>query len=48
MSKYTFSFKVENNIETMAIFADDLMEATAQLFDLFPNALITNSERQAA
>lgn len=48
MSKYTFSFKVENNTESTTIFANDLMEATAELYELFPNAIITNSQRQEA
>lgn len=48
MNKYVFSFYLGNTTGTKAIWAKDLMEATAEFYETMQGAVITNSERTEA
>lgn len=48
MTKYTFTFKTANVVVSESFWANDMMEATADLYDMFADAVITRTESQAA
>ncbi len=48
MTKYTFTFKTEGFLVIESYWANDMMEATAQLYESYNDAVITKTESAGA